>query len=251
MIVKWNEKGRKTAALVKYQLRIYSKENRFLMPLIVMLSLLYFMYSMSPVGVVSSFAMSCYMIFLITTWAGFTVSAVEDPIMEQIQILRVGSVRCYYISKILFLFVLCLAGTGICLVFPVAADIAYRGGLFSRQLTAYDLLHSFLLLLGSSFAGGTLGSILHPMVMRERKMALLLTVLAAVLTIIKGAVVREISFLKWLVWILPPVDHVMGNYGHEEVFTWPQTLKIFLFLMTYGMIYSMIKSVVSDKRRFG
>lgn len=212
-------KWRKTAASVKYQLRIYVKENRFPMPLVVMLILCYFMYSMSPVGVVSSFSMSCYMIFGIMVWVGFTVSALEDPVMEQIQLLRVESALCYYLGKILFVFALGLAGTCICLFCPVAFNIVKQGRLFGRQLMVLDLVHAFFLLLGSSFAGGTLGSVLHPMVMRERKMALLLTVLAAVLTIIKGAAVREIPFLKWLIWALPPVDEVMGSYGHAEFFS--------------------------------
>lgn len=247
MGIKW----RKSAALVKYQMRIYVKENRFLMPLVVMLILLYLMYSISPVGVVSSFSMSCYMIFIIMVWAGFTVAVVEDPIMEQIQLLRVENALCYYLGKIFFVFVLGLAGSCICLFFPVAVNLIRQGQLFGRPLLISDLVHAFFLLLGSSFAGGTLGSLWHPMVMRERKMALLLTVLAAVLTIIKGAVVQEIPFLKWLVWVLPPVDEVMENYGHAEFFACSQTLKIFLFLMTYSLIYSMIKSAVSYKRKFG
>ena len=244
-------KWRKTAALVKYQLRIYVKENRFLMPLVVMLVLLYFMYSISPVDVVSSFSLSCYIIFSIMVWIGYTVSAAEDLVMEQIEMLRVESAWCYYMGKVLFVFVLGFAGTCLCLFFPVAVNMIKQGQLFDRQLTLPDLLHAFFLLLGSSFAGGALGSILHPTVMRERKMALLLTILAAVLTIIKGAAVQEISVLKWITWVLPPVNNVMGSYGHAEYFSFLQTLKIFLFLMTYGIIYSMIKSAVSYKRKFG
>lgn len=247
MRMKW----RKIAALVKYQLRMYVKENRFLMPLVVMLVLLCFMYSMSPADVVSCFSMSCYMIFSIMVWIGVTVSAAEDPVMEQIQMLRVESAQCYYMGKVLFVFVLGFTGTCLYLFFPVLVSIIYQGQLFSRQLTILDLFHAFFLLLGSSFAGGALGSILHPTVMRERKMAMLLTILAAVLTIIKGAAVQEIPVLKWITWILPPVNNVMGSYGHAEFFTFSQTLKIFLFLMTYGIIYSMIKSAVSYKRKFG
>lgn len=249
--IRGNDGIRKTTALVQYRMRIYGKENRFIMPLAAMLFMLYIMYSMKPAGVVSSFFMSSYMIFLIAVWNGFVMSSAEDPVMEQIQMLRVQNIFAYYVSKIVCLLLVGLAGTCICLVLPVAVNVINDGTLFERTLTGYDLFNAFLLLSGASFAGGTLGSILQPpMVLRERKNALLLTVLAAVLTIIKQALMQEIPLLKWILWILPPLERAGQIYGNADFFLLSDTVKIFLLLMTYAIIYSMIKSVVSHRRKF-
>ena len=77
---------------VKYQLQVYMKGSRFIMPLVVTVVIMYMMYSMSPVDVVGSFCMNCYVVFLIMAWIGFGMSASENAVMEQIQLLRVQSV---------------------------------------------------------------------------------------------------------------------------------------------------------------
>lgn len=240
---------RKIIELVKYQLRIYFKGSRFIVPFLAMVVLLYMMYSVSPVSIVSSFSMSCYMVFFIMVWIGFDAPSSENTVMEQIQFLRVQSAWIYYISKVVFLIVLGFLIVCICIILPILINVFSQMELFNRPLTGYDVCNAFLLLGGCSFAGGMLGSILHPGVMRNRKAATLLTILFAVLTIIRTSVVQKFSFLKWIVWILPPVDKVPEIYRNAEYFQLAQTIKILLFLVTYGIIYSMIKSIIQNGRK--
>lgn len=236
--------------LVKYQLRIYFKGNRFIPPFLVAALFLYMMYQMKPVSIVSSFSMGCYMVFLVMAWIGFDAPSSEDAEMEQIQFLRVQSAWIYYMSKVLFLIVLGFLIVCFCLILPVLVNVSDHMELFGRPLTGYDICNAFLLLSGCSFAGETLGSILHPCVMKNRKAATLLTILFAVMTIIRTPVVQKFSLLKWVVWVLPPVDKVPEIYRNAEYFRLAQTIKILLFLVTYGIIYSMIKSIICIKRKF-
>lgn len=240
--------------LVKYQLRIYFKGSKFIMPFVVVVIFMYIMYTgIGKVEIVDFFCIKCYLVFLVMMWTGFGVASAENEVMEQIQMLRVNSNSVYYMGKELFLIVIGLMIDCICLAFPVIKyilSIMSRTLIFDRQLMGSDILNAFILLAGCSIVGGTLGSFLHPNVMRDRKAAMLITLLAAVLTIIKTSIVSEIPALKFITWILPPVDKIFIIYGKEDYFRLVQTCGIFILLLVYGAIYSLIKSVICYRRRY-
>lgn len=244
----------KIVELVKYQLRIYFKDSRFIMPFVALAVFLYMMYSVSPAGIVGCFCVTCYMVFPLMAWVGFSVSSSENEVMEQILMLRVQSNTVYYMGKALFLIIIELLVDFICLVFPLAKNIlsylANKTFIFDRQLMGYDVLNIVLLLVGCSFVGGALGSLLHPCVIRDRKFAVLLTLLAVVLTVIRTSVIQEIPVFKLIAWVLPPIDKILIIYGSENSFSLVKTCSIFLPLMLYGVIYSLAKSVICCKRKF-
>ena len=80
---------KKIAELTRYGLHIYFKGNKFIMPLVVIIVYQYTMYTIMPVGIVESFVMASYLVFFVLVWTGLSVSADENPVMEQIQLLRV------------------------------------------------------------------------------------------------------------------------------------------------------------------
>lgn len=52
------------------------------MPFVVLLIVLYTIYSVKPMGIVDSFSISCYLVFFIMVWIGLNVSSAENPVME-------------------------------------------------------------------------------------------------------------------------------------------------------------------------
>lgn len=220
------------------------------MPLISILLILSMMYSIAPVSVVSSFAITCFPVFIIMAWVGFSIPSGENIVIEQIILLRMKNSLLYYIGKIFFLLVLGCIATFICLVFPVIIYIRSSMELFNRQLQVYDMINAFFLLNGCAFAGGSLGSLLHPSVMRNQKSAALLTVLVVVLTIIRASVIQEFPILKYVLWTLPPLYNAINLYVGTDSFQLSQTIRIFTSFMTYGIIYSMIKTVISYQKKF-
>ena len=77
--------------LSNYQLRVYFKSSRFVMPFIVTVVFLAVLYSSRPVSIESSFALTCFLLFGVMAWAGYTFPSGEDTVMEQILFLRVKS----------------------------------------------------------------------------------------------------------------------------------------------------------------
>lgn len=241
---------KKIAELTRYGLHIYFKGNKFIMPLVVIIVYQYTMYTIMPVGIVDSFVMASYLVFFVLVWTGLSVSADENPVMEQIQLLRVRSSLCYYLSRAAVLAVLGLSASTICVLFPVIQNLLNHKALFLRPLTAYDVLNAFILVAGCSFAGGALGSLLHPRVMEDRKLAVVLTVLFSVLTVVRTGLVQEITFLKYVAWILPPVDRVSYIYGNADEFRLIQTGILFAALAAYGAALVIIRSCICQKRKF-
>lgn len=224
------------------------------MPFVVVFIFMYMMYTgIGNVNIVDFFCITCYLVFLVMVWTGFSVVSAENEVMEQIQMLRVNSNSVYYMGKELFLIVIGLLINCICLAFPVIKyilSIVSRTLIFDRQFMGSDILNAFILLAGCSIVGGMLGSFLHPNVMRDRKAAMLITLLAAVLTIIRISIVSEIPFLKFILWILPPVDKIFIIYGKEDYFRLGQTCGIFMLLLVYGVVYSLMKSVICCRRKY-
>ena len=243
---------KKINELVKYQLHIYFKGSKFVMPLVVMAIFLIFMYSSParPVGVVTSAIITSTFVFLLMVWIGLSISSAESPIMEQIIFLRVHSNVYYYISKMLVLIIVGFTVNSICLLYPIIINLLNNGGVFERPLTIFDILNQLILLCGSSVAGCSLGSFFHPMVMKDRKMAIVLTVLFATVTIARTAIINSLSLVKIITWIFPPLDTVSRIYGNAEFFQIGKSLKLFLILFVYAILVFIVKSFICYKRKF-
>lgn len=236
--------------LVRYQLELYFKGSRFVMPFVVMTAFLFTLYSVKPVDIVDGFSVTCYLVFFIMVWIGQGLVSSENTVMEQIQLLRVKRDWVYYLGQVVFLFVLGLMADVFCLALPFVLNLVNHGELFTRTLTGLDMLNGFLLFCACSSAGGALGSLLHPRVMRDRKTAMVLTLLAALVSMTRIVLVRKIPVLKWGIWIFPPLDEITMVYGGEKIFQIVRTGKIFLIFMIYGVVYSLIKSVICQRKKF-
>lgn len=230
--------------LLKYEVRIYFKSSRFVMPLIVLLLFIYLMNSSKSANIEGEFAITCYVVFCLMAWVGFTLPACEDAVMEQIQFLRVKGSPFYFAAKIAALAFIGLLSVGICMIHPVLEWIAGDMCLFDRPLAGYDVLAAALLFAACSFAGGALGGFLHPGVMKNRKMATMLTTLFVLLVVIKKSITGEIPFLNYLLWIFPSVDKAAGIYRGWESYGFAQICGIICMMLLYGAVYSGVRCVV-------
>jgi hypothetical protein len=176
---------------------------------------------------------------------GFTTVSSENVIMEQIQHLYAQKPWRYYLSKVLFFIIVGTIFTVICVVFPLL-----KIGIFPRAITAMDLLNAFLLELGYAFVGSAIGSLMHPRVLKDRKIAVAGTVLLTFFTFLGTTFTRQWPILKVIWWLFPPVDYVAALYSRTDTYQLTKTLTLFMAMLIYGIAYSMIKSVICNKRKF-
>ncbi|MDY5869626.1 MAG: hypothetical protein SPK58_04480, partial [Lachnospiraceae bacterium] len=102
---------------------------------------------------------------------------------------------------------------------------------------------------GSAYSGVMLGSFLHPDVCRDRKTAIALTVLFALLADLQGILLLTKPVLKYILWFLPNVALVGLHYGNEEYFKLDVSLGYFCILMIYAVVYGIIGSLWQYKKR--
>lgn len=241
---------KKTMNLVKLQLQIYFKGTQFVMPLVGSAVFLYMMYSIKPLDIVSSFLISSVFLFLMMVWVGLSATFGEDTVTEQLLLLRVQSEVCYYLSKVLFLICIALLADILYAAFPVIQNILNGSDLFTRPVILADVGNALLLQGGSAIAGATLGSLLHPRVLKDRKMILILTVFLTALTVTSTAFIDVIPAMKWILWILPPVMIPAEIYGNADFFAIGQTAALFFVLILYAAVYSIIKSIICHRNKF-
>lgn len=241
---------KKIINLVKLQVQMYLKGSSFVMPLIVTAIFLYMMYSIKPLNIVNSYLVSSTFIFLLMVWIGLSVSSSETIVTEQILLLRVQSIGCYYTSKVLFLILIAFFGNLIYTIFPIIQNCMNGYDLFNRQMSIADVSNAFFLQGGCAFMGTAVGSFMHPRVIKNRKIAIALTVCFSVLSIASTAITTSLPAFKAIFWIVPPTMLPAKVYGNSEFFEWGQTAVIFLILFFYGMVLNVLKSIICHKNKF-
>ena len=219
------------------------------MPIIVVCIFLRFMYSIKPMDIVSGYLITVHFLFLLMAWVGMTEINRENRSLEQVMELRVHKTWAYFAGKMLFLFWLSLMMSGICTIWPFVQNIIEKGTFFHRAYLPEDMINSFLLNLGSAYSGAMLGSFLHPDVYKDRKTAIALTVLSAIVAELQGIIVLNQPVLKYFLCFLPNVAFASLRYGNEKYFDLNVTLSYFCMFMCYALVYGVIGSTWQFRRR--
>ena len=235
---------------VKYQYRQYILSAKYLVPLIGLFVVFQVMYSVMPIDIVGNFALMSLILFIIMTGVGMTCQAIEPEVSEQIIILRIQSERKYYIGQVLFFAALSAMVTLLSLGYPVIDHFLNGKMLFTRNIQPSDIIGGFLLMSACSFVGCMVGEIFSPRVIRKRETGIVLTIILALITVVRIGIVAEAPIMKYILWIVPPVSDVVGWFMRDEYFQMGKVLAAFLILMAYGCVLAVIKVEVSRIRKF-
>ncbi|GAA0178442.1 hypothetical protein SH2C18_14990 [Clostridium sediminicola] len=236
--------------LLIYHYKIYIKSNKFIIPFLVWLIWIYSIYSTTHVSVVSNFLLSMGCLFYLMVWIGLTYMEIEDSISEQLLILKARSENIYYVSKILFLVFIGMTMSLIGVIFPIIKNIIGKSQLYSTDITISDLgialiFHSFV-----SILGVTTGTLLHPRIMKERKMAIMLTVAIALMSIIKIPMNIEIPFTRFLTWIFPPLFNTFEWFTGKEHFIIKDVGVAILYISVYSGIFIFFQLNFLKRNKF-
>lgn len=220
------------------------------MPFAILIVYLYGMFTIKPVGVVDSYAMSIVAGFFAMIWLGMTYNTLEDMVSEQILILRIKSDTKYYVSDVIFLTVISLIISILLAVFPVYQDMVNGKDLFLRPLEAMDVISGFVLIFASSFAGGAAGSLLHQRIVKNRRIAVVVTALIALIAVTKGAIGEEFALFNLVSWLFPPIYDVVKLFTGVEFFEVLTVIYAAVMLLVYGVCVYALKVWMLKKRRF-
>lgn len=236
---------------IRYQYKQYILSAKYVVPLIVLFAVFGIMYSITPIAVVSNFAIMSLVLFMIMAGSGMTCQEIEPEVSEQIIVLRMQSERKYYIGQVLFAMILSGMVTVLSLCYPVIFHYLHKRILFTRDIWISDIIGGFLLMFACSFVGCMVGGIFSPRILRERKMAAALTIICMLVSLVKIGIADEFPVSKYILWIMPPVSDMASWFMKEDYFQLGKVIEAFFVLMAYGSALAVIKVELSRIRKFG
>ncbi|SFD01924.1 hypothetical protein [Clostridium uliginosum] len=227
-------------ALLKYNYKFYIKCNKFMIPLLFFCLFQLIFYSEGPVHFTSSIMICSNVLFCIMTWIAFIYCETQDVRTEQIVFLKVNNNNSYWLSKIIFLWIVGIVLSFIGVIWPIIANLVKAGAFFENNIGLIDLLLAFLIQVLVAFMGLLLGFIFQTKITGTRNVAVTLLFLCTLLSIVKCALVNECPIAKTIMWIFPPVSEVINSCMTLGKFS----ISILTIPIVHSVFYILILSFI-------
>ncbi|WP_270567121.1 hypothetical protein [Clostridium beijerinckii] len=191
-------------------------------------------YSVTFLDIVGSMVSSAAFLFALMTWIGFTYCSNIELIAEEVLILKLKSHTRYWISKIIFMGVIGLFFSTLSIGIPTICNV------FKYPVTFSDIFVSFIIHMFLSVIGALIGMLFQPRIISNRKMAILGAIFIVLMSIIKGPVINEVPYSKYVMWIFPPINEVSTAYLNLMHFNIPNLIMPLIIMIIYIFIESFI-----------
>ncbi|KHD38068.1 hypothetical protein NL50_00735 [Clostridium acetobutylicum] len=238
------------SSLLRYNLNLYLKSNKFIMPIVVWIAFMLVMYSTKPLDVVSSFVFSSIFLFFLMAWLSFSYFENLDIISEQLIILKVKKQSLYYLSNNAFLMIIGIIISIVGVIFPFVMNMVNSFNLFNRSLTIWDGFSSLLLHIILASLGCSLSILFQPRCMKSRKLAIEVIVLIAIISLIKFEMIKKISIVKYIAWVLPPICDIQSFFSNKNVFYTESIIKSIIYGFIYVAFFNIINIQILKRRLF-
>lgn len=238
-------------SLFTYQLRVYLRTSKAIMPLCALIVFLGGLYAVAPFRVADSFAFSMSILPFIMAWVGFAACEVEDAVSEQLLVLKARSAAKYYISVTLFLLCISTAFSLIAVLFPWALQLIRGAEMFKTPLTPGAMAYALVLHTAAAFMGSANGALFHPRLVHDRRSGVLFVLGIMLIGFTAPGIVRLFPFAGFVIWLFPPVSRASTLLAGQDYFTAGVAATLFLQYILYGTVFSALRIVLLIKRKFG
>jgi hypothetical protein len=218
-------------ALLKYNYKVHQKYNKFIIPLSIFFVFQKIYYSGGGVDFISSMIICTNVVFCIMSWMGFSYCESQDSLTEQIVFLKVKNDKLYWISKVLFMWIIGIIVSLIGVIWPLVINLLNKGTLFKNEVPLNDILLVIFIQILVALMGILIGMIFQTKVIGSRNIAVLIITLSVLMSIVKGPLLNEFPIAKAIAWILPPIYDVINAAMKDG--------KISLSILIIPVIYSV------------
>lgn len=185
--------------LVRFNMALFFKSPRFVVPLLAEIIFLFVMYygnngkyDISAVLFITVFFSFCLML-----WVGNIIISLKNERLEQILLLRTDK-YALSISELLFVAALSFLVTIVCYVIPMTVNYIGNGCLIKQHIQVYNVLCTLMIVWLGGIIGGVIGSLFHNNIVKDRKTVVLTTILIAILTLSREAIVAQVNWAKYI-----------------------------------------------------
>lgn len=221
-------------ALLRYNYKIYMKENKFIVPFLFYFLFHGIFYSTGNEKFVPGVTVCASILFSIMTWMGFSYSELQDLRTEQITFLKVNNENVYWASKIVFMFSIGIMLSVFGTVVPIVRSFS------SVDININNFILGFLILIISSFMGALIGMIFQTRVVGNRDRALLFAIFITLIAIIKIPIWKEYEFTKIITWVVPPINDITNSCIGMQGFSFNSLV----FPIIWGTAYVVVEIFV-------
>lgn len=236
--------------LLIYHFKIYIKSYKLLLPFLIYLIYLFAAYGIMPFSIVSSFSESAGVLFFIMAYVGFSYAELENPVTEQLVLLKVNNDTLYYLSRLTVLLIIGFVMSILGILYPQISNVVNNYHLFTRSLQCEDVIIGFALHCLMAFLGALTGSFFHPRIIKNRKMAVLLLFFVAVMGISKGALAASFPQIHFISWVFPPVFDILATCTSTDFFSIPAMALPVSFGLVYGFVLTISQIQLLKRAKF-
>lgn len=235
---------------LRYQTRVYLRSNKPIMPFAVLILLVGLLYAVMPVLPADSYAASATVLSFVSAWLGLSYAEVEDPVSEQLIVLKLGSIVKYQAAYTLFLVLVGLAAGALAVVLPLIQYAIHGEALYEVQVNVSTVLYALVLHTCVAFMGTSTGAFFHPRLFPNRQITLLLICFALLLGFVKIGLHRMFPFTAALTWIFPPISEISETFSGMGLFSLGPVAAVAGRCLLYGGVLTAIRITVIARRRF-
>lgn len=233
-----------------YQLRGYLKTSKPVMPFAAQLLAVGLLYAVMPVYAADSYAASATILCFIAAWIGLTYADVEDPVGEQLLVLKLGSIARFQAAYTLFLVLLGLFSSALAVVQPLLVHAANGFRLYKTPITPGTVGFALLLHACCAFMGTAVGAFFHPRLVPNRKAVLLLICFVLIVGFVRAGLHRLYPWTAAITWAFPPIGVISEVLAGSSAFAAGQVLRVAVQCLLYGCVLTGLRIILLCRRRF-
>lgn len=239
--------------LVRFNMALFFKNPRFVVPLLAEIIFLFVMYygnngkyDISAVLFITVFFSFCLML-----WVGNIIISLKNERLEQILLLRTDK-YALSISELLFVAALSFLVTIVCYVIPMTVNYIGNGCLIKQHIQVYNVLCTLMIVWLGGIIGGVIGSLFHNNIVKDRKTVVLTTILIAILTLSREAIVAQVNWAKYMLFMLPPLDVVKECIEPlSGAVLFGRSCLLVLRMEVYIMLVCIIRHALLNRKLYG
>lgn len=196
----------------------YLKSNKTILPMIAFIAYFGIAYSVGPQKVIPSLVVQAIYMFFLMIIIAVSYCDSEHEVLEQILIMKAGPKNklLLYISKILVLSKILAIMSLISTIYPFVRYYFGFSGLFDRDPIITDALLGMIVIFEFGFLGLLIGLLINQSWIPSRNIQLSVIVLVAIVAVVQNKIVEDISILRYITWILPPLSLISKQINLKE-----------------------------------
>lgn len=238
------------SALFRYEKDKLLHSGKFVLPLLLLIGYLGIAYAIAPLSILDSFSICALVVFALMLAMGVMLGTLNEPAIEQTMLVKLRRPYYLYLGKVLLAAAVSLVFALVAALGPLLLHVLDGFNLFTRPVVFSDIASGIVLFWLTGLCGGILGLLANPRILPGRKSAVLLSTLIGLLTIVKGALVKAIALLQYVLWLLPPVYDASAAYSAQDYFSLRHTWPLLLWLAAYIAAETAAYVIMMRTRRF-